>query len=217
MLIIKNEGTSKKRYYPTPGTKQAVCYAVHDIGVQESKFGPKHQLIIQWELDELIKEGDFKGKRFVQSKKYTCSLHEKSNLRKDLEAWRSKRFTEKDMEGFDIEKVIGKGCLLAISKEEKEDKTYINITGVTPLMDGMVPMVAENDKAAPQWIVDLQRKGGLQVEDVTLTTKNYTPEKAIKDVDKLPVGDAKKLKKEVEDIMETPFEDVSEDFDNGLQ
>jgi hypothetical protein len=42
----------------------------------------------------------------VLGKKYTLSLSEKAFLRKDLESRRGKQFTEEEMKGFDIAKLV---------------------------------------------------------------------------------------------------------------
>ena len=47
------------------------------------------------------------GRPFAVSKTYTASLFEAAALRKDLESWRGKSFTEEELGGFDISKLLG--------------------------------------------------------------------------------------------------------------
>ncbi len=61
---------------------------VVDLGELNTPFGRKHKLSIVWEL----KEKDEQGSHYIVGKRYTWSLNEKSNLRKDLERWRGAKF-----------------------------------------------------------------------------------------------------------------------------
>jgi hypothetical protein len=69
------------------------------------------------------------------SKFYTLSLNEKANLRKDLESWRGKAFSDAEIEnGFDIEKLIGANCYLNIAQNDKGKSV---ISAINPLPKGM--------------------------------------------------------------------------------
>lgn len=127
---------------PPAGTFMAICYRVIDLGTQDTTYQgqPKkqHKILVSWELpDEKMKD----GRPFTISSRYTWSMSEKAALRKDLEAWRGAPFGEKDFGegGFDIQKIIGKPCLLTIVHTIKGEKTYANIKGIAGLMKGMVP------------------------------------------------------------------------------
>lgn len=125
---------------PPAGTHIATCYRVIDLGTQKQEWQGQakelRKVLISWELPEETMED---GKPFTVSKRYTLSSHEKSTLRKDLEAWRGKAFTEADFGegGFDIASIIGKACLLSIVHSEKEGKTYSNIASLSRLTKGM--------------------------------------------------------------------------------
>jgi hypothetical protein len=101
-----------------------------DLGQQESKFGVRHKLSIVFETQIL----DDDGKPFILVKRYTWSLHEKSNLRKDLERFRGQKFTHEElMDGVDLESYIGMSCNILIVHNEVEDgKVYANIESVLP-------------------------------------------------------------------------------------
>ena len=82
--------TEGGNFEPAPaGTHVAICYRVIDLGTQESVYnGEKksaRKVLISWELPN---EEKADGKPFVISATYTWSMHEKSTLRKTLEAWR---------------------------------------------------------------------------------------------------------------------------------
>ena len=49
------------------------------------------------------------GRRFDVARVYTLCLHERAALRKDLESWRGRKFTEQELDGFDLEKLDRRG------------------------------------------------------------------------------------------------------------
>lgn len=133
------------------GIHKAVCQSVIDIGLQFNEKFQKltHQLIIIWELPEqrisvVNKEGKVQDLPRVTSKKYTCSLHEKSALAKDLQSWRGKRFTPAEEEGFDLSSLLNENCMLQILHTSTDGKTYANISTILPLFKGMEKVEPEN-------------------------------------------------------------------------
>ena len=164
MLMAKNDGG--ERIVIPAGTHVARCYGIIDLGTQYSeKFGNKSRKVqIQWELPN---EPMDDGRPLAISKKYTLSLNEKSNLRKDLESWLGRSITAKEeREGFALGSMLGAPCLLSVIHAESNGKTYANIAGVmsvpkgTAVPDQVNPMVSydiENGKDAiyaklPEWI-----------------------------------------------------------------
>jgi hypothetical protein len=124
---------------PPVGTHAARCVKIIDIGTQKGEYQGKatikRQCIIGWELpNELMSEGEYAGKPFVVSKFYTASLGEKANLRKDLANWRGRDFTEAELSGFDAKNILGKGCMLSLTTN---DKGKTRVTGVMALPKGM--------------------------------------------------------------------------------
>ncbi|MEO9887054.1 MAG: hypothetical protein ABJR05_14550 [Balneola sp.] len=128
-LIIKEE---KPDYPLAPdGLQDAVLVDVVDLGELDTPWGPKHKLSLVFELEDT----DPEGKHYVVTKRYTWSLNEKSNLRKDLERWRCSKFTTEDLEqGIDMEAIIGLNATLFISHNESEEhgKTFANIETILP-------------------------------------------------------------------------------------
>lgn len=124
---------------PPSGTSVGRCIQIIDLGTQRSEYQGKanvrRQNIIGWELpNDLQTEGDYKGKPFRVSRFYTASLGKKANLRRDLEQWRGREFTEQELQGFDPHAILGKCCLLALTPNEKG---RIRVTGVMALPKGM--------------------------------------------------------------------------------
>ena len=142
-IIAKNTG--QKRELVPQGNYVARCYQMIEIGTvkEEYKGVPKeHQKVrIGWEFPlELRVFDEAKGEQpLVISNKYTVSMGDKANLRKVLESWRGKAFTEEEAKAFDITKLLGVPCFLNVIHKTSEDgsKTYANIASVTPLPKGI--------------------------------------------------------------------------------
>ncbi len=147
------------------GTHIAVCNMVVDLGLQKTTYlgqeTIKHQCYIRWEIpDERVewttKEGEPKEGPMSIGKTYTLSLSEKANLRKDLEAWRGKNFTDDELKGFDLLKLLGVPCMLTVTHADKQGKIYANIKGISGIPKAMPrPDKTENDL---MWYADDDRQ-----------------------------------------------------------
>lgn len=129
-LTVKATGNGDFEMTPE-GTYVGRCIKVIDMGTQTTtgQYGTKQQkkIMIQWELlDDEVKMQD--GKPFATAKFYTASLHEKSQLRKDLEAWRGKKFTDEELEGFDLNNVLGTYCMMQVV--HSADGNYANVNAI---------------------------------------------------------------------------------------
>ena len=138
-LTTKKSGGTD--FEPTPaGLHQAVCYGVVDIGTREKEYqGSKYdarEVLLLWELPgiriEITKDGDTQDLPRAISKRYTNSLHSKANLCHDLETWRGQVFTDKELDGFDLKKLLGVNCQLNVIHRKKDDKVYANIGNIVP-------------------------------------------------------------------------------------
>lgn len=144
MGLIANKGSGQKIEPVNAGVHIAVCYGIIDLGTHMNPvYGKKQRkVLIQWELpDERIvvnKDGkDVEGPRVI-SKTYTLVLSERASLRKDLEAWRGKNFTEEELEGFDLKNVLGASCQIQIVHDtNKRGEQYAKITAIMAVPKGM--------------------------------------------------------------------------------
>jgi hypothetical protein len=143
-LPVPNANTD---FLPPPaGTFSAVCYRFLDLGTQDTTFQGKpkqqHKVLIGWEVDEKMDD----GRPFTISNRYTWSMSEKANLRKDLESWRGLAFKESDFGpgGFNVKRLLGAPCMLTVVHTEKDGKTYANIRAISKLPKGMTPLHQEN-------------------------------------------------------------------------
>ncbi len=122
------------------GTYVARCIKLIDLGTQHGEYQGKpvvkRQVLITWELPtELIEGGDYDGQPYAMSKFYTASTNEKSILRKDLESWRGRTFTDEEINCFDITAIVGKACMISVVKN---DKGKTKVSGVMALPKGMI-------------------------------------------------------------------------------
>ena len=138
IIVSANEGGS---YNPIEeGTYFALCYGLVDVGDEYSeqfdKCSPKFMIL--WEL---VGAGTVTvdGREINRSisKRYSKSLNPKSNLRKDLRAWRGREFTDEELKRFDMTNILGAPCQIQIVNTTNNGKTYSNIAAIMNLPKGM--------------------------------------------------------------------------------
>lgn len=131
-MIVKRSGGN---FTPAPaGTWAAVCVDVVDLGMVVGYEGKtQHKIKIVWQIEETMPD----GKPYQVQKRYTPSLHEKASLRKDLEAWRGRAFTDEELDGWDLDNILGAGCLLCVVQVAKNDQVYANIQSLMRLPKSM--------------------------------------------------------------------------------
>jgi hypothetical protein len=99
-----------------PGIYHARCDLIADLGVRETQYGDKHKVYIRFTVpDQVVEKED--GEKFQMSigTQITASLGKKANLRKMLEAWRGKPFTDEELKGFDLTKLLNAPATLVVS------------------------------------------------------------------------------------------------------
>lgn len=119
------------------GPHAAICCDVVDLGELEETWNGqtkiKHKIFISWLIDEA---GD-DGRPHIVSKRYTLSMHENSNLYADICAWLGMQMTEEQAARCDVEKMIGKTCMMNIVHTTRPNgKTYANVQSIMPLPRG---------------------------------------------------------------------------------
>jgi hypothetical protein len=131
-----DEGAGGKQFDPHPaGLYPAVCSQVVDLGLQATQWGDKLKVKISFQLGDDHLRTD--GKRFTVSRQYTRTLNEKSNLRKELEIWRGKKFTATELARFNLGVLEGINCQLQlVHKAGKNGNTYANIQVILPPSKG---------------------------------------------------------------------------------
>jgi hypothetical protein len=127
-------------FTPAPvGTHVARCIKLIDLGTQHGEYmgepTRRNQVLVTWELPEEIITVDGNEMPQTTSKFYTNSLGEKANLRRDLEGWRGRAFTEAELERFDLESILGKPCLLTIVGAESGKTKVAGVSGLARNME----------------------------------------------------------------------------------
>lgn len=153
------------------GSHIAVCNLVCDVGLQPGSQAfpkPKRKVYIRFEVPaervEYDKDGvTHEGPQTIGSF-FTASMNEKSILRKALEGWRGRAFSDAEAADFDVAAILGKACMLSVVEDSFNGKTYSNIASISALPKGTPAPTAENpllfysdDKrdqydALPKWL-----------------------------------------------------------------
>lgn len=136
--------SNKSDFTPAPeGLWPAVCCDVVDQGMVPSQWGESHRVQIRWQLEDIDPKS---GKPYMALRGFRLSLHEKSSLRPMLEAWRGKKFTAEELEGFDLEKLIGVNCQVQIIHNiQTGGNVYSNIQAVVPAARGVAKLAIRGD------------------------------------------------------------------------
>lgn len=139
MYLPTPSQTSDYELPPAGGPYVAICTRFIDLGTQYSEHYNKsaHKVMIGWELADIA---DSQNRPYQIAKRYSWSMHEKSALRKDLEAWRGRPFVDTDFGpgGFNASKLLGKACQMMIAHSTNGDKTYANVQTIMAMGKGMV-------------------------------------------------------------------------------
>ncbi len=132
---------------PPAGNHVARVFQIIYIGTVKTNFKDDYGNIkeipmvrISWELPletVAFKEGDI-AKPFVVSKEFTHSMFKKSALRPFVEGIIGVGLTDEEADGFDLDEIIGKPCLLSVVHTEKINGKFADVHAATPLVKGMV-------------------------------------------------------------------------------
>ena len=154
------------------GVYMAVCVGFIDLGEQYSeKFkNYSYKGMYVWELPGETIEIDGEVKPRQLSKEFTISGSNKSNLRKFIESWNGKSYSDEEFMEFDTFEQVGKACQLNVVLNET--KEYANVDNLMPIPRGFPApttttelikwdMDAWNDEVfakLPEWIQDKIKK-----------------------------------------------------------
>ena len=114
-------------------TGKGVCVDVTPLRRQSSQYGDRDVFKIVFEVDA---EKDDGARYCVWSRNFTPTLNEKANLRKFLRGWFGRDLTEEELDGFDLEALVGKPAQLVVVHEHKDDEVYANVASCTPDKSG---------------------------------------------------------------------------------
>lgn len=175
-----------------PGVYMAVCIGFIDLGEQYSEkyksYSSKGMYV--WELPGETIEINGEQKPRQLSKEFTISSSNKSHLRKFIESWNGKSYSDDEFLEFDLFDQIGKPCQLNVVLNES--KEYSNVDNLMPIPKGFPAPTTDtkhirwdmeqwNDevfKELPEWIQDkIKKSSQYQKEhapDTTVEVKTPT-------------------------------------------
>lgn len=184
---MKIKDRAKPKMPPVePGVYMAVCIGLIDLGEQYSEkfksYAYKGMYI--WELPGETIEIDGEQKPRQLSKEFTISGSSKGNLRKFLESWNGKSYSDEEFLELDLFDQIGKPCQINVVLNET--KEYANVDNIMPIPRGF-PAPTSDTKAVrwdmeqwddavfgelPEWIRDKIKKS-------TSYQKDHAPDTTI--------------------------------------
>ena len=158
MIVTGSAPVKEFKIAPT-GSHLARLYRIIDLGTQKSEYMGKVNMLRKvkffWELHgDDLKTDD--GKPLIQTRNYTLSLGEKASLRKDLESWRGKSFTDDELRGFDLTNLLDKWCMITVQHRESNGKTYADAVAVTPV-PAVVSKAGLPEGVNPTLLFDMQK------------------------------------------------------------
>ena len=163
-MIVSHEPKVTKQFQVAPaGSYMARLYRIVDLGTQkvewQGQVKMQRKIKFFWELHGEDDQGNpltiGEGKPLIQTKNYTLSLSEKSNLRKDLESWRAKPFSDEELKGFNLKNILNKFAMLSIAHREANGNTYADCVAVSPV-PAALKKLGEPEGVNPAFIFDLQ-------------------------------------------------------------
>ena len=133
MKLSEKRNSNFTPHPETDGPIKAVLVDVTELKKRMTAYGEKEEFRLVFETECEDTEND---RRFcIWSRGYTPSLNEKAALRKDLKKLMGRELTQAELDEFDLEGLIGHGVKLIIQHEHKDDKTYANISFMSPDKD----------------------------------------------------------------------------------
>ncbi len=142
LTLKENRGGGNFQIAPA-GNHLGICYQMVELGqLFDAKYDKYSRKVLLGR--ELPMETMDDGRPFIVSNRFTASLGENAALRRQLESWRGRPFSAQELAGFDLKAVLGKPCMVNIVHKQVGDKTYANITSITPLPKGMEVPAQQN-------------------------------------------------------------------------
>lgn len=139
------------------GSQQLVCVDVVDMGIIDSKWNgqskPQHKVRLKFQSGLKMKD----GKPYLVQRQFTWSMFKSAGLRKFLDLWFGRTFSDQEADAFDFDNLIGMNGWGNITHNQTSRGIFADIQGVMPLPPGMpllVPTdyvrVVDRPKAAPE-------------------------------------------------------------------
>ena len=128
MAILASEDSGGEYEQVPTGTHNAVCYQLVDAGTSMDEFQgtekKRHFVYIFWELPDLPMAD---GRPMSISLKYNLTLHESGKLRRHLQSWRNRAFTEEELKSFDLTQILGTNCKIDVGLNSNNRAKVLNV------------------------------------------------------------------------------------------
>ena len=149
------DSDTEERFKPMPeGPQQLVCTDGIFLGhtVEQFQQNPP-KLVEKWVY--VFQSLDFNpatGKRYEVYQECNISMFETSKLRKFLESWRGRKYTDEDARKVPLHGPVGQNAFANIvHKTSGAGRKYAVIDTIMPLPKTFTPIAAENYERAPFW------------------------------------------------------------------
>jgi len=123
------------------GSYAARCYSIVVVGTVQPNnpaYSPSSKIRIGWELPTEMRESADGEVPHTVTREYGFTMGKRGKLRPMIEGWFGRSFPSDDAAyDFDLEKLIGKTCMVAVVNETSDDKVYANISSVSPVPKGL--------------------------------------------------------------------------------
>lgn len=144
------------KFLPHPeGQYVGTCVDIIDMGECVQKFPGTPDYICQKVVLVFVsgKRNDETGDLHDVSPEFTVSMGKKANLRKFLEQWRGRPYTDEQADaGVPLDKLEGQGGIIVVyQKKSAAGRLYALISSIMPLMEGMKAPEIVGYKRAPYW------------------------------------------------------------------
>tara|TARA_R110000782_G_scaffold100140_3_gene186144 strand:+ start:920 stop:1621 length:702 start_codon:yes stop_codon:yes gene_type:complete len=166
-MVTVSQGGGDYENLPV-GRYKAQCYKIIDTGTRSESFQgqpekKRHKLFLYWEITQQLQVENGNevwadvqmsdGRPFSVSKPYTASLNENATLFKDLKSWRGRSFTDEELKGFELGKVLRVTCELELIGRGDETDSRTKIEGIYKPDGG--PKVVETINEAAEFDIEL--------------------------------------------------------------
>ena len=142
--LTKSAGSG---YEPvTPGYHDSVLCEIVDLGIQDTKYGPRHQAFLVFQVAELASEGERAGHRKeirVYFSVTTGTESKPSKIRKMLQQWRGKAWSDAEIDeaGLDIDPFLSKPAMLfVVAKKKPNGEETSGVDAILPPRTQMEPL-----------------------------------------------------------------------------
>ena len=155
---------------------QHITVEIKGDGVVDLKYAEECMFIFEIPDERVEVDGEDKP-RWLSSRRFTVSLHERAALFQMLTAWRGKALTDAELDpagdGFDLMQMAGVPAMLSVTVVEKDDGSkYNRIEAVTGFPKGLPAPQPESEilvfdadepdmevlEKLPEWVQDIIHK-----------------------------------------------------------